>query len=118
MMTEMHSVLMGNNAVGVPYTSKDIDSGKEAILVEGEKEPSNAFSVMMIGQKRAPSFAHLIVSSNGGITDTSKKQDNFCARMSWKALLQVANEEERKYLTFAVAVPSPSGPQYGNFQST
>ena len=38
--------------------------------------------------------------------------------MIWKALLHVANEEEKKYLTFAVAVPSPSDPQYGNFQST
>eukprot|EP00957_Ditylum_brightwellii_P007909 598771-Ditylum_brightwellii.AAC.1 len=35
-MTEMHSVLMGNKAVDVPDKTKDINSG----------------------QKRAPSFAH------------------------------------------------------------
>eukprot|EP00957_Ditylum_brightwellii_P068329 5187042-Ditylum_brightwellii.AAC.1 len=38
--------------------------------------------------------------------------------MIWKALLHIANEEGKKYLTFAVAVPSPSDPHYGNFQST
>eukprot|EP00957_Ditylum_brightwellii_P057530 4362448-Ditylum_brightwellii.AAC.1 len=50
---------------------------------------------------------------NKGIADTRKKQENSHARMIWKAPLQVANEEERKYLTL---VPSPSDPQYGNFQ--
>eukprot|EP00957_Ditylum_brightwellii_P066156 5020270-Ditylum_brightwellii.AAC.1 len=58
MMTEMHSVLMGSNAVGVPHKSKDIDSVKEDIMVEEKKEHSTAFSVIMTGQKRAPSFAH------------------------------------------------------------
>eukprot|EP00957_Ditylum_brightwellii_P172062 13099265-Ditylum_brightwellii.AAC.1 len=58
MMTEMHSVFMGNNDVGVPHKSKDIDPVKEAIVVEEKKEPSNAFSVMMTRQKRAPSFAN------------------------------------------------------------
>ena len=32
MMTEMHSVLMGNKAVGVPHKTKDIDSSKDAIV--------------------------------------------------------------------------------------
>ena len=137
MMTEMHSVLMGNKTVGVPQETKDIDSSKEAKVEEEKKKPSNAFSVIMKGQKRAPSFAHFdgfkqwsvskffneyIIENHNvlqkGIMDTSKKQDNSRARMIWKALLHAANEEEKKYLTFAVAVPSPSDPQYGNFQST
>eukprot|EP00957_Ditylum_brightwellii_P161447 12292560-Ditylum_brightwellii.AAC.1 len=58
MMTEMHSVLMGTKAVGVPHKTKDIDSGKEAIVEDKRKKPSNAFSVIRKGQKRAPSFAH------------------------------------------------------------
>eukprot|EP00957_Ditylum_brightwellii_P070494 5356574-Ditylum_brightwellii.AAC.1 len=57
MMTKMHSVLMGNNAVGISHKPKDIDSVKEAVAVEETKETSNAFSVMMTGQKRAASFA-------------------------------------------------------------
>eukprot|EP00957_Ditylum_brightwellii_P016751 1261016-Ditylum_brightwellii.AAC.1 len=58
MMTEMHSVIMGNKDVGVPHETKDIDSGKKAIVEEEKKKPSNKFSVIMKGQKRAPSFAH------------------------------------------------------------
>ena len=37
MMTEMHSVLMGNKAVGVPHKTKDIDSSKDAIVEEEKK---------------------------------------------------------------------------------
>eukprot|EP00957_Ditylum_brightwellii_P039444 2983894-Ditylum_brightwellii.AAC.1 len=54
----MHSVLMGNKAVGVPHKTKDINSGKEAIVEEEKKKPNNAFSAIMTGQKRAPPFAH------------------------------------------------------------
>eukprot|EP00957_Ditylum_brightwellii_P085732 6522794-Ditylum_brightwellii.AAC.1 len=106
MMTEVHSVLMRNKAVGVPHKSKDIDFVEEAIVEDEKKEPSNAFSVIMTGQKRALSFAHFdgfkqwsvsyffnecIIENHDilkkGIADTSKKQDNSCARMIWKALL-------------------------------
>eukprot|EP00957_Ditylum_brightwellii_P033678 2552286-Ditylum_brightwellii.AAC.1 len=58
MMTDMHSVLMGNEAVGVPHETKDINSSKEAIVEEEKKKPSNAFFVIMKGQKRGPSFTH------------------------------------------------------------
>eukprot|EP00957_Ditylum_brightwellii_P058526 4437718-Ditylum_brightwellii.AAC.1 len=79
----MHSVLMGYKAVGVPHKSKGIDSGKEAILEEEEKEPSNAFSVMMKGQKRAPSFAHFDGFKQWGVSIFSMSA-SLRITMSWK----------------------------------
>eukprot|EP00957_Ditylum_brightwellii_P121269 9247679-Ditylum_brightwellii.AAC.1 len=74
MTTEMHSVLMQNNAVGVSHKSKDIESVKEAV------------------ERRAQHhLLTLIVSSSGGIADKSKKQDYSCTRMILKALLEVSN---------------------------
>eukprot|EP00957_Ditylum_brightwellii_P045513 3450473-Ditylum_brightwellii.AAC.1 len=88
----MHSVLMGNKAVGVPHKSKDIDSGKEAIVEEEKKEPSNEFSVMLKGQKRAPSkdkrehhhLLTLMVSSNGVCQYFPLMSALLRITMSWK----------------------------------